>query len=149
MQNKTANTSEINDTMWRMHRRTVTGTMILSILLLYALAITAYSNLSHAKMFSFGWSNRIIEDPGRDAVASLYRENRNTSSAKLDSMLKQAMSSAMCRPVLFSGGIQWGEDQVTFWLREGKFVHAHSHSFRRCLPHATAYATPTSSTSRQ
>lgn len=99
--------------MWYMHRRMVTGTMILSILLLYALAITVYSNLSLAKMFSFGWSNRVVGNPGRDAVAALYRDNTDTNSTKLDAMLRSAMQAANCRPVLFSGGIQWEESQVS------------------------------------
>lgn len=147
----------INDTMWHVHRRMVTGTMILSILLLYVLAVTVYSNLSNAKMFSFGWSNRIIENPGRDEVASLYRDNKDTSNPKLDSMLKSAMGAAMCRPVLFSGGLQWEENQVPFLLQlsvwgvifhllkkfsidiEGSLVH-------RSPPHATASETRTSST---
>lgn len=67
--------SRIHETLWYMHRRMVTGTMVLSILLLYALAITVYSSLSNAKMFSFGWSNRIVENPGTDDVVLLYRDN--------------------------------------------------------------------------
>ena len=112
----------IKTTIWHMHRRMVTGTMILSILLLYALAVTVYSNLSHARMFSFGWSNRIIENPGRDAVAELYRDNKDTSSAKLDSMLKSALQAAMCMPVLYSGGLQWEESQASNFLRNPLFA---------------------------
>lgn len=156
--------SGLHKTMWYMHRRMVTGTMILSILLLYALAVAVYSNLSHAKMFSFGWSNRIVENPGMDAVASLYRDNTNTTSTMLDSILKSAYKAAMCRPVLFSGGLQWQENQVSpnvvffFWFfikyRPSFFDQVSSPNiaflfFIRYRPRATASATPTSNTSRQ
>lgn len=133
--------SRLHETMWYMHRRMVTGTMILSILLLYALAITVYSSLSNAKMFSFGWSNRIVENPGTDDAVALYRDNtvrvfqakkcflhamrreadaappcddeQDTSNTKLDLMLKKALDAATCRPVFFSGGLQWEDNQAS------------------------------------
>lgn len=106
-------TSTLSSTVERSHRRMVAGTLALSVILLYSLAVTAFSNASNAKMFSFGWSNRVLGTVERDGVVNLYRDNRDTSKAKLDSMLKQAMSMAMCKPVLFGGSIQWEQQRVS------------------------------------
>ena len=64
-------------------------------------------------MFSFGWSNRIIETPGRDAVATMYKDNKNTSNAKLEQILKDSLDLALCRPVTYNGGLQWQPEEVS------------------------------------
>ncbi len=95
------NTKEMKKGIWFMHRRMVAATFLLSILFLYMLSIAVCINISNAGMFSFGWSNRIIEAPGRDKIAELYIQNLDTSQAKLDSILKDSLNMAFCRSVFF------------------------------------------------
>lgn len=63
---------DIKKSIWHMHRRMVAGTLIISLLLLYMLAIAVFTYNADARMFSFGWSNRIIETPGTLFLSSLH-----------------------------------------------------------------------------
>lgn len=108
--------NELRHSIWRMHRRMVAGNLVLSTLLLFAVSIIVYSNLKDASLFSFGWSNRIINiNEPREFIASLYRENTDTSDARMDEMLRLSLEAAMCRQVAHNGGavLQWKQDEVS------------------------------------
>ena len=104
---------DLKKSIWHMHQRMVIGNLLLSMLLLYTVAIVAYTHQSDAHMFSFGWSNRIIDLKGRDDIYAMYRENRDVSDARMDEMLKKALDIALCKPVAFNGGLQWNYDEVS------------------------------------
>ena len=91
----------------------VAATFTVSLLFLYMIAIAVLTNLPHAKMFSFGWSNRIIETPGGDDIANMYEANKDTSAARLSEMLETSLRLSGCRPVVFNGGLQWHAEEVS------------------------------------
>jgi hypothetical protein len=107
---------DLRHSIWIMHRRKVAGNLILSSALLLALTVIAIVNVKDAKLFSFGWSNRVVNVGGtKDAIVSMYRDNRDTSDAKLADMLDRSMDLAMCTEVSFHGGsvLKWKREEAS------------------------------------